>query len=200
MFRSTASEGVSGTVNKWTRFLGVSIRPWSGRSPLSLIIRGVIQVGICLFFAKLFLDLARGGEITMTADEARLVRGIGIMIVITLATLVVLGSAKILVGVLDLVPRSTFTGRVLSIRNRMYLDFLPNPVQRMIFERNGRTDNRKWRTEVVLQTEDGMKQWTVRNAKFANLMRPGSIVTLTVSPLVGYVANVTNSEAPTQNG
>ena len=52
------------------------------------------------------------------------------------------------------------------------------------------------RTEVVLDTDNGHQQWTVRKTATLRELRPGTAVTLTVTPLAGYVAQVTPAHNP----
>lgn len=56
-------------MNSWSRLLGVSLRPWSGESPLSLILRGVVQVAICIFFIVLAAGMLSGSGLDGTAQE-----------------------------------------------------------------------------------------------------------------------------------
>src|SRR5690606_35387397 len=101
------------------------------------------------------------------------------------------GALKVLVGILDLVPRKSVAGVVLSVSERKIGDFLPVLAQRVIFERNeNNLDRRRTRTEVVLLTDQGQHQWTVRNSRIARALSTGARVQLTVTPLVGYVAKV----------
>lgn len=44
MHTNSVSPGAVGTVNRFSRMLGISLRSWSGHSPLSLILRGLVQV------------------------------------------------------------------------------------------------------------------------------------------------------------
>ena len=177
------------SVNQWSRFLGVSLRPWSGYSPLSLILRGLIHLAVCGFFLVLVRRFGSGDEIIGGEAELAFLGNLVSLATIVLAVLVIIAAARIVVGVLDLVPRSTVTGVVQTVRERKVGDFLPRLVQRRIFARNPTNlDRRKIRTEVVLLTDAGERHWTVRNRKTARLLQPGSRMRVTVSPLVGYVA------------
>lgn len=44
------------------------------------------------------------------------------------------------------------------------------------------------RTELVLQTSDGPRRWTVRNHRLRSELHVGATVKLTVTALAGYVA------------
>lgn len=188
--------GMTSSVNQWSRFLGVSLRPWSGYAPLSLILRGLIHLAVCVFLLVLMLRFAGGDGIGGGAQELVFLRGLVIPAIIVLVVLATIAAARVLVGVLDLVPRKHITGVVTSVRERKVGDVLPHLAQRAIFERNANSlDQRKRRTEVVLLTETGERQWTVRNVRTQRLLQPGMRVRLTVSPLVGHVAQVQRLEA-----
>lgn len=110
---------------------------------------------------------------------------------IVLVVLITVAAARILVGVLDLAPRRRVTGTVLSMRDRKFADFLPHIAQQLIFRRNANAiDRRKVRREVVLSTESGERQWTIRKLATQRQLAVGSHVTLTVTPLAGHVAAV----------
>ncbi len=196
VWKQTASS-VPASVGGWSRLLGVSLRPWSGRSPLGLIVRGVIRVALCIFFAVVALRVVDSDELAaVTGDSGRL-RLLAGVIIIALAVGGVLGVLSVVVGVLDMMVRRTVTGTVVSLSDRRFLDFLPHIAQRMIFERNpNQMDKRRVRTEVVLDTDNGHQQWTVRKTATLRELRPGTAVTLTVTPLAGYVAQVTPAHNP----
>ena len=179
------------STNNWQRVLGISLRPWSGHSPASLILRGAIHVALCVFFLVLAVRFSGETLTAATAEELGMIRHLGTLAVIALVVLAMIGALRILIGVLDLVPRRTYTGVVISVRERRLGDVLPIFVQRMIFERRGRTlEQRRYRTEVVLETTVGTKQWTLRSYAKARAFRQGSRVRVKVTPLAGYVAEV----------
>jgi hypothetical protein len=99
------------------------------------------------------------------------------------------------------VPRRSVTGTVVSLTERKFGDVLPTFVQTAIWSRGlvrgggHGFDRRKIRTELVLETSDGHKRWTVRNHRHHNALNVGRRVTLSVSPLVGYVARVKPHQA-----
>ena len=177
-------------VNQWTRLLGVTLRPWAGHAPLSLILRGLIHLAVCAFLIVVFIQMAGVGA-SQDAGTRSLLRGFLAPAVIVLAVLAVSALARIVLGVLDLAPREQVTGIVTSMRERKVGDLLPLFLQRAIFERNPlQTDRRRHRAEVVLSTDRGERQWTVRSRKLENQLQPGAHVRISVSPLVGYVAEV----------
>lgn len=178
------------TVGSLARITGVSLRPWSGHAPLSLIIRGLIHVAIC---GVILTVLIRGffGTETINASDAAMIRGLVIPGIIALIILMVIGAVRVLVGCIDLIPRKHIAGVVVSVRERKVGDVLPILAQRVLFERNeNNIDRRRRRTEVVLLTDQGEQQWTVRNSRVARALTIGSRVRLTVTPLAGYVAQV----------
>lgn len=188
---SSTKQGAAG----WQRFLGVTLRPWAGHSPWSLIIRGVIQAGICVFFIVLAYRATQDESIAAAGTDAELgfLRNWMVMAFVVLIVLTAFGATKLIVGVLDLAPRRRVTGTVVSLRERQFLDFLPHFVLQLIFNRRGNSmgvEQRRRRTEVVLDTPDGQKQWTVRSNGARRKLADGGLVTLSVTPLAGYVASV----------
>lgn len=183
-------------VTSWTRMLGISLRPFTGHSPISLILRGAIQSGVCIFFIVIGLQMsATVKEISAVDAGAKQMTGLLVMFGFVVVMMLIYGLAKIVVGVLDLVPRSTVPGTVVSISERKFLDFLPDFVNNALWDRNNPggqswSEKRKVRHEVVLDTGSGTKAWTVRNRKRINALVPGQRVTLTVSPIVGYVEKI----------
>ena len=173
---TSSNSGIGHTANHWSRQLGVSLRPWSGQSPVALMVRGAIQLAISAIVIFALLSVAgQNGE----ANAA----------VAALFALVAL--ARLAVGLFDLVTRREVVGTVLDIRHRKTLDMLPRPVQQLIFERNtNRLDRRRRRTEVVLDTDHGIRQWTVRNARALQQIRPGQPVRMSVTPIAGHVSRV----------
>lgn len=145
------------------------------------------------FFAVLLFKATRSGDISAaaTASELEYLKLLAIPVAIILGVLILIGAARVLIGVLDLVPRKKVSGVVMSVTERKMGDFLPYYAQKLIFHRDPTSiDKRRSRTEVVLRTNSGDRQWTVRSHKMRRSLTVGSHVQLTVSPLVGYVAQV----------
>lgn len=195
MQAGAAGPGVSTSVNNWSRKLGVTLRPWAGTAPLGLLISGAIQAAVCVAFLVYVLPMAHaadlGQDLVAVEYVQRLIWGVGLVF----GVMLLIGVAKLIVGVVDLVPRQQVTGRVLSLRERRFADFLPPFVHQMVQQRlRGRdshvVDNRKVRTEVVLQTPQGLRQWTVRSHRTRRDLVVGSQVRLTVTPLLGHIAKV----------
>ena len=181
---------LTGSANRWSRFFGVSLRPWTGHSPWSLILRGVVQavlLGIVLVFAvKMLTDPA-----TTESEVSGLFVNWAWLMIIVIGVIALMAVSRVVIGVIDLVPRVSVTGEIVQLGERKFADFLPRMAQRVIFERNPNAlDKRKIRTEVVVRTPEGVRQWTVRSAKIRRTLRVGDTVRLTVTPLAGYVASV----------
>lgn len=181
------------SASSWSRLLGISLRPWSGHSPVSLIVHGLIQAAVCIFFLVLGIRASRDEAIIAAGTQAELgmLRNWLAMASIALIAITAIGALRLVVGVLDLVPRKTYTGTVVSMRERRFLDFLPHFALELIFNRRGNTmgvEQRKRRTEVVLATPNGDRQWTVRNSRLRRTIRVGETFRLTVTPLAGYVS------------
>lgn len=177
-------------LNTWSRTLGVSLRPWSGYAPWSLIIRGVIQGAVSVLIL-VFLIRGALSQLEASASELEFLRGWVFFAIVGVSVVLLIAVLRIVVGIIDLVPRSTVQGTVVSLRDRKTGDILPRLAQRAIFERNPNSiDRRRERLELVLDTPDGVRQWTVRNTRLRQDLVTGSTVRITVSPLVGYVASV----------
>lgn len=176
------------SVSSWTRFLGVTLRPWAGQSPGSLIIRGAIQTIVAAILVYYGMGLSgEGGSLDPAVRP--LLFPIMVVAVLTIGYLLLVGLSSLVVGILDLVPRKTITGQVRSHQERKLGDFLPRIVQRQIWSRsNGPMDRRKTRWEVVIATEQGDKALTVRNVKTRNLLQVGSNVTIKITPIAEHVA------------
>ncbi len=163
-------------------------------SPLALLLRGLIRVALCVFFMVVVLRVAGSEEIATVAGSGGGLRMLAVVIMIGLVVGGAFGAFSAVVGVLDLVPRHTVTGTVVSLSDRRAFDFLPYHAQRLLFERNrNEIDERRVRTEVVLSTDKGHQQWTVRRHAVLRHLLPGARVTLTVTPIAGYVAQAEQS-------
>lgn len=181
--------GATASVNQWSRILGVSLRPWSGRSPLGLIIQSVIQIVIFSIISSFVIGLRAEAQNTPEAFAA--LGALLFIMIISFIGLILLALVQLAVGIIDLVPRKTVRGVVESVDERKIGDVLPYFAQQMVFNRNpNRMDKRRSRTELVLRTDKGVRQWTVRSSKARRQLRIGQTVSITISPLVGYVASV----------
>lgn len=155
--------------------------------------RGGIQVAICVFF--LFIVPGMVGEVSeveLSGFRSALVLGAIVLVVMSL-----LGVAKIVVGVLDFMGRTDVHGRVMSLQDRRLGDVLPGFVQNMVVNSsllrgsNVGRDARRYRTELVLNTPDGVKQWTLRGrGRRQTMLTVGQDVTISVTPIAGHVSNI----------
>lgn len=185
-------------VNGWARLLGVSLRPWSGLSPVSLIARGIIRAALCVFFIVVVLRFSSADELSQLAGTSGGIRVLAIIVAAALLLGALTGVVSVVAGAIDLVSRRTVHGTVVSVTDRKTLDFLPRFAQQMLFERNtNRIDTRRSRTEVVLSTDAGDRQWTVRKRAVLRNLHPGTHVALTVTPIAGYVSQVDQAQPTT---
>lgn len=181
----------------WTRYLGVSLRPFSGHAPLSLILRGALQAAICIVL--LVVGIRMRAEMRQLAAVDAGASALGGFLVLAGVVLVVLALAalvKIAVGILDLVPRTSVPGTVISISERKFLDFLPDVVNNALWDRKNNNVGLSWaerrrvRHELVIDTGNGTRAWTLRNRRKARGLLPGQAITVVASPLVGYVERI----------
>lgn len=182
-------------ISSWARVVGVPLRPWSGTSPTSLIIRGLLSLVVSVALAYIFIRMLQpdSGIGGMAAGELSFLKTVLIPAIIVAALSALFAVLRIVVGVLDLAPRRTVHGTVVSLRERKMGDFLPHFVQQQIWNRGPHVghDRRRTRTELVLDTSEGTGRWTIRNRKQESSLVIGRPVTIKVSPLVGYVSDVT---------
>jgi hypothetical protein len=177
----------------WTRFLGVSLRPFSGHAPLSLVLRGALQAAICIVLLMVGFRMRTQMRQLAAADAgAAPLGGFLVLAGVVLVVLALAALLKLAVGILDLVPRTSVPGTVVSISERRFLDFLPDAVNNALWDRKsivGQSwaERRRVRHELVIDTGDGTRAWTLRNRQKARGLRPGQAVTVVASPLVGYV-------------
>ncbi len=175
------------SVSSWARFLGVTLRPWAGQSPGSLIIRGAIQTIVAAILVYYGMRLS-GEEGSLEPAVRPLLFPIMVVAIFTIGYLLLVGLSSLVVGILDFVPRRTVTGQVRSHQERKFGDFLPRFVQRQIWSRSsGSMDRRKTRWEVVISTDQGDKALTIRKMKTRRLLAIGSYVTVKITPIAEYV-------------
>lgn len=183
-------------VETWSGHLGVSLRPWPGRSPLTLLWRGGVQAALCIFFF-----IVAGRFLQGTALEAGFPRGSLTLLKVALGVGLLVGVVEIAVGLIDMSSRRTVTGVVASLTRRRFLDFLPRMAERAVFNRNTNGyDRRRERLELVLNTPQGPKRWTVRNSKVSRSLQVGDHVALTVTRITGYVSQVQHIGPRQQQG
>lgn len=119
------NKGAASAVNHWSRMLGVTLRPWSGHAPWWLILRGIIQLAVCLLFMRLTQQFMSSAIAAGLDAEHPSLRSGGALLMVVLIILAVLAAARTLVGLIDLVPRRVVKGTVLSVRERRVGDMLP---------------------------------------------------------------------------
>ena len=191
MASTSPASGIAHTANHWSRQLGISLRPWSGQSPGALLVRGAIQFAISGVVIFALLRLAGETGETNAAVAPETVRRIALGAAAVAALFAIVALARLAVGLFDLVTRREVAGTVLDIRGRKTLDILPHPIQQLIYERNSnRLDRRRRRTEVVLDTDRGVRQWTVRNARTLQQIRTGQPIRMSVTPIAGHVSRI----------
>lgn len=188
---TSSNSGIGHTANHWSRQLGISLRPWSGHSPATLLLRGAIQLAVSVAVIFALLAAARGtGEADAAVDPGT-IRRIALVAAAVAALFALVALVRLGVGLFDLVTRREVAGTVIDIRDRKTLDMLPGPVQQLIYARDSnRLDRRRRRTEVVLETDQGIRQWTVRNARTLQQIRPGQAVRMSVTPIAGHVSRI----------
>ncbi|WP_221184353.1 hypothetical protein [Paeniglutamicibacter cryotolerans] len=137
-------------------------------------------------------------EIAVLDGAAAGLRGLLMVAGFVLVLLTLAAAVRIVVGILDLGPRRSIPGVVVSISERRFLDFLPDQLNNALWDRGPNvgwswSERRKVRHELVIDTGSGTHAWTLRDAKKASGIRAGQQVTLVVSPLVGFVDRLESS-------
>lgn len=190
------------------QLFGRRLRPWWGASPwrlgTSAIVHGVI-LGFLLYYVSGFdrsldggLDLqayeVTGAQVDTAFRWGRLLLVLGLLYCVL----------KLAVAVLDILSTRAVPGRVLAVQRRETGDFIPRPVRRMLHRqryrnngagRNGRTLRTRSRTQLVLETHDGVRTWTIRPQQ-ASRLRQGQEVRLHVTRLLGFVRRFDTAPAP----
>lgn len=176
--------------------LGVPLRPWAGMAPARLAFQGLIHTAIGIFATYWCIRIAAGSLTTDTAEAAKIADTIRLLAIpgtLLFILFTLYGVLRLAVGVLDFVPRHEVTGVVVTSGSRHFGDFLPGFVQELIWRRgrnrhdSWQEDSRRRRHQVVLDTADGIKTFTVTPGAALSLQQ-GKHVRLSVSPLLGYVA------------
>ena len=177
-------------------YLGRSLRPWWGASPLGMIVRGVVQIVVFGVVAYVGLQL-RAGEFDL--DEvvaAGTLDSIGLVVLLVAALFIAVNVVRIVVAVLDLPTAHTVEGKLVSCRERRWGDFVPGFVQDLIWSRgvdgsgHQKYDRRRVRTMLVVNTSDGLRTWMVNRANLVGDATPGRRVKVRVTRLLGHVSRV----------
>lgn len=182
-------------VGRAEHVLGRRLRPWWGTSPSRLLGRGLVQGVILGVLGYAALGVLTGrhelpAELPVAAGTIRLVATLAVVLA---ALGLVYSLVRVVVGVLDLVPRLTVEGVVLSVVERELGDTLPWLVRLLLRARDRRHDRdyvrpRRTHLQLTLDTARGPQTWTIRG-RFGQLA-PGRRVRVTATPLLGYVTRV----------
>ncbi len=180
------------SIGDTSRFLGISLRPWSGSSPFSLIIRGALSTAVCILLVAVVFGM---GDAINQADELRELADFTVWIkgVAFICLALALWSAlRLVAGIVDLVSRRNVDGTVVSVTERQKGDFLPGWVRygyEQWRDRRGGSSYRdlRGRTELVLQTDDGLQYWTIRDQRTAAKFVVGEQVSISVTRIAGHV-------------
>lgn len=164
---------------------------------MTLIARGLIRVALCIFFIVVIMKALSSDELSVFTAKSGRAHVLATIMIVGLVVVGIIGALSAVIGFLDLVPRRTVSGTVVSLKDRKLLDVLPPLAQQLLFERNpNEIDKRRVRTEVVLSTHRGHQQWTVRKTAVLRELTIGASVALTVTPISGYVAQATRIPHP----
>lgn len=200
MTTTPSGSGLTHSASWWSRILGVSLRPWSGTSPARLLISGVFQTVLCVFFVWLAIRLATddelaelGGELAQ-AGERPVIGIIAGLIGLVAVGVGILALLRLAAGVIDLIGSREVTGVVVSIGERRTLDVLPTQIAQMILNRgrnNHGGNTRRYRTELVVDTGSGVRQWTIHDQRTVRGVNRGVPIRMRVTPIAGHVSNLT---------
>lgn len=178
----------------------MSLRPWSGTSPARMLISGVLQTVLCGFFIWLAIRLATddelaelGGELAQ-AGERPVIGIIAGLIGLVAVGVGILALLRLAAGVIDLIGSREVTGVVVSIGERRTLDVLPTQIAQMILNRgrnNHGGNTRRYRTELVVDTGSGVRQWTIHDQRTVRGVNRGVPIRMRVTPIAGHVSNLT---------
>lgn len=184
-------------------YLGRSLRPWWGASPLWMVVRGLVQgaaFGVAVYVGRTLrtdgFDL--GEEVVSASSLERL----GLAVVVIGVVGLVLNAVRLVVAVADLFTVHTVEGVLLSCRERRRGDFLPEFVQEWIWSRgtdsggHERYDRRRVRTLMEVDTGQGRRSWTVRRAGLVRDSSAGRPVRVRTSRLLGHVSRVEDASPP----
>lgn len=200
MTTTPSGSGLTHSASWWSRILGVSLRPWSGTSPARMLISGVLQTVLCGFFIWLAIRLATddelaelGGELAQ-AGERPVIGIIAGLIGLVAVGVGILALLRLAAGVIDLIGSREVTGVVVSIGERRTLDVLPTQIAQMILNRgrnNHGGNTRRYRTELVVDTGSGVRQWTIHDQRTVRGVNRGVPIRMRVTPIAGHVSNLT---------
>ena len=125
-----------------------------------------------------------GGSLQADTEEVARIAGTVRMLAVPATLLFILCTLyglRLVLGVLDIVPRYEVTGTVVRNGSRKYGDALPRYAQELVFRRgrdnfgHRNDDNRRFRHQIALETDEGLKTSTVNpsgSGLFASRRRP----------------------------
>lgn len=182
----------------------LSLRPGWGKSPWSVALGGALQAAVYGLIAYAGLQVA-GGEVDLSdlpepAQEWLPLAGLVVFAMAAAGAL--FGAVKVVLGVLDLFPRRVVEGEVVRARELRTGHRLPKVVQWLAWSGNDehgqrRDLRRRVRHHVAIDdgTDDSIVAHQVRSSLFRSV-RQGSRVRAKVSPLLGYVSEITELSPP----
>lgn len=193
--------GLNHSVSQWSRRFGISVRPWSGTSPGKLLSVGVVRLVLCGLLVWLSNRLATDEELAQLGDQLGQTGArppielfaIGLLIIGVIVG--VLGLVRVVAGIIDLVSSREVSGVVVSLGDRQAFDVLPGRLVRWVLLRHrdhydDDRDMHRYRTELVVDTASGRRQWTIRKYRAVRDVRPGMSIRMRVTPIAGYVSKV----------
>lgn len=193
-----------------------SLLPFRGQHPARVVLGGLVQGAIVGLLAYLAFQVAANDPAetfeSLSLDDGQLatVSLIALLVTIALGAVVLYCVVKVLIGLADLVRRDTVEGLVL--RRRSYAEGLDKYAEqveqrfklpfRIHLGRAGNHhhhDRRRTRRNRFVAVDDGsterIRALRVDGRTYARFAQ-GATVRIAVSPLLGYVAEVTTLAAP----
>lgn len=182
----------------------LALRPAWGQSPWSTAISGAVQAA--------FLGLLAGGGYLVADDRLdltslpepnqRIARLAGLVVAGVAASGALYALLKFTLGVLDLFPRRTIEGEVVRRRELKTGHRLPRIVQWLMWsgqDEHGERREHRRRTRHHIAVDDGSDDSIVAHQVRPQLFRSvgqGARVRMKVSPLLGYVTEITLLSPP----
>lgn len=183
-------EAWSRATGQWRR---VQVRypawpPGGGYVPGRVAVRGLI--GVVLAVAAGYVLVRASGEVDELAVSPTTEQWIATGLVATaLLMLPILAwyGIKLVLGLADLTRRDEVEGVVVRRRKRRAGEWLPRPIEWLLFSRQGAGDPRQLRSYVAVDdgTQDRVAAWRVFSP--GHYVRQGARVRARVSPRLGYV-------------
>lgn len=201
----------------WSRVTGtwrrvrvryLALRPGWGVAPWTVALTGAIQAAVYGVVAWAGLMLARE-EIDLTSlpeGPQRWLPAVGLGVFAVAAAAAAFALLKVVLGALDLFPRRIIEGEVVRHRELPTGHRLPNVVQRVMWsgrDQHGMDRRYRRRVRYHVAIDDGSRDsvvaYQVRPQLFRTV-RQGSTVRARVTPLLGYVSELTELSPPQRGG